>query len=252
MQFRSLCPLQVANAKCKWRVCYIKEVNYLLHFSTISLHGASDARDEQHSPAPSDWNFYIMTKFLGFAVLTTLAALSMVSVAHSAILLDFTITGNNVGGGISWQSESTISTLENKYTAGQGDWMFSTLITTSSQEMANLLTEKQSFDKGPYAGTGFGILVGKNGSHGTGGSYIVFEDTGKPIFTYTGGVSANDGRPFDATFKIGTYTLETSTGMDTLVVSSAVPEPSTLVLMVLGFGGLGAVSYRRAKMVHAA
>jgi hypothetical protein len=179
-----------------------------------------------------------------FLLATVTAFLAVSGAAQSAILLDFTITGKNVGSGISWQSESTISTLENRYTAGQGDWMFSKTFTTDSQRQANLLTEKQPFDKGPYAGTGLGILVGANGSFGVGGSYIVFEDTGKSIFTYTGGLSS-EGRPYDATFKPGTYTLDTSTGTDTLRISSAVPEPSTWAMMLAGFGALGFVGYRR-------
>ncbi|WP_294535270.1 hypothetical protein [uncultured Rhodoblastus sp.] len=192
-----------------------------------------------------------MRMFRKFAFFTGVAALTMISAAQSAVL-DFTITGKDVGSGISWQSNSTISTLENVFTAGQGDWIFSKLTTTNSQNLANLLTTKEWWNKGPYAGTGLGILVGKTGSYGSGGGYIVFEDTGTPIFTYTGGLSANHGRPYDATFNPGTYMLATSTGMDRLVIGSPVPESSTWTLMLLGFGGLGVASYRRDKTVHAA
>jgi hypothetical protein len=56
---------------------------------------------------------------------------------------------------------------------------------------------------------------------------------------------SSEGRPYDATFKPGTYTLDTSTGTDTLRISSAVPEPSTWAMMLAGFGALGFVGYRR-------
>jgi hypothetical protein len=192
-----------------------------------------------------------MTQLRKFAVFTAIAALAMISAAQSAVL-DFTITGKNVGDGISWQSQSTISALENRYTAGQGDWIFPELFTTNSQSLANLLTEKQWGDKGSYGGTGLGILVGATGSFGSGGSYIVFEDTGRPIYSYTGGLSP-EGRPYNATFTTGTWTLQTSTGTDTLVVAgSSVPEPSSWGLMLLGVVGLGFVRHRRAKSAHAA
>ncbi len=179
------------------------------------------------------------------AVLSSLFLVTMAS-ASQAMLLELKLTGENVGTGISWQSNSTISTLENKYTAGQGDWLFTEMATTNSQEMANLLTESQSFTSKPYAGTGFGIIVGANNSFGKGGAYIVFEDTGTPIFKYTGGLSPNDARPYNATFSTGTYTLQTSTGTDRFVVSSAIPEPSTWAMLLSGFAALGLLGARSA------
>ena len=42
------------------------------------------------------------------------------------------------------------------------------------------------------------------------------------------------------------YTLDISAGIGNLGVS-AVPEPSTWAMMILGFVGIGAMTYRRRK-----
>jgi hypothetical protein len=48
---------------------------------------------------------------------------------------------------------------------------------------------------------------------------------------------------YDFTFT-GTYSLAGATGSGTFNVS-AVPEPSTWAMMILGFAGIGFMSYRR-------
>ncbi|WP_368732308.1 PEPxxWA-CTERM sorting domain-containing protein [Streptococcus pyogenes] len=40
--------------------------------------------------------------------------------------------------------------------------------------------------------------------------------------------------------------------MDPNAVASAVPEPSTWAMMLLGFAGLGLMAYRRSKTLMAA
>ena len=58
------------------------------------------------------------------------------------------------------------------------------------------------------------------------------------------------------TFTVGTWLLTTATiccggvggtNAGTLVVSVAVPEPSTWVMMALGFAGIGLFAHRRAR-----
>jgi hypothetical protein len=61
----------------------------------------------------------------------------------------------------------------------------------------------------PNAGTALGIMIGANGSYGSPGTYYEFADTGTAIFTYTGGLSPNYGRPYNATFSVGTLALDT-------------------------------------------
>ncbi len=57
--------------------------------------------------------------------------------------------------------------------------------------------------------------------------------------------AAAAGGPFQFT---GTYSLGAATGSGTFNVS-AVPEPSTWAMMLLGFAGIGFITYRRRKSV---
>jgi len=61
-------------------------------------------------------------------------------------------------------------------------------------------------------------------------------------------VAAYPGSPFTFT---GKYSLGDDTGQGTFAIS-AVPEPSTWVMMIMGFAGLGLVAHRRARKSHAA
>ena len=177
------------------------------------------------------------------------AAIAVVSAA-SAETLDFKLTGAGAGTGVEWTSNSSINTLENSWTAGQGDWIFTSLLTTNSQSVANLLTQDWW-----YTGTALGVLIGKAGSYGVGGDYVEFASTGTPIFTYTGGLSGSN-RPYNATFSVGSWTLKTfdtytnQFGSGTLTVS-AVPGPtagaSIWGLLVLAAYGLRAQLSRLAK-----
>ena len=162
-------------------------------------------------------------------------------------VLEFTLTGPDAGTGIEWLSPSSVQTLENPWTSGQGDWIFSSAVTNNIPTVANLLTDKQWWDTGPYAGTAIGMMVGENGSGGYPGSYVVFADTGAPIFTYTGGLSQYN-RPFNATFSVGTWTLQSPNGSNTLVIRDvAAPEASTWMMLLTGFVVAGTFGYRTSR-----
>ena len=177
----------------------------------------------------------MVLSLLKAVVLATIAGIGVTTGARAS-LLDFQVTGAGVGSGLEWQSAASIQTFENHWTAGQGDWLFTSL-TKNMPGVANLLTSG-------VAGTGFGILLGTN--------YLVFDDTGTAIFTYAGELSQFD-RPYNATFSPGTWTLASQDGADRLVVTT-VPEPSgwTLTLTMLAIVGVARVLTSRNLVAIAA
>jgi hypothetical protein len=54
------------------------------------------------------------------------------------------------------------------------------------------------------------------------------------------------GTTADPTFKLGTYGI-TGDSLTITDISAAVPEPSTWAMMLLGFGGLGFMAYRKKR-----
>ena len=180
-------------------------------------------------------NFFLASAALGASSLFGAGSTA------SAGLLDFKLTGAGAGNGVVWQSESTIDTLENQWTAGQGDWIWANTLTTNSQGLANLLVDKPWWDSSSYAGTSLGIKIGAGGSNGNPGTCYQYVDAGAPIFSYTGSLSSNYNRPYNATFTTGTWTLDTYVDghIQQATLTVAAPETSTWAMMGVGFVGLG-------------
>jgi hypothetical protein len=55
--------------------------------------------------------------------------------------------------------------------------------------------------------------------------------------------------PINAKINVGNANLTNVTTYDPNVVTSAVPEPSTWAMMILGFAGVGFLAYRRKRMI---
>jgi hypothetical protein len=96
-------------------------------------------------------------------------------------------------------------------------------------------TFSEIFFYAPIAGNGFTIMDGE----------VPFLDSSSEQLLYQG--------PEDApTFLTGTYVLLNFFGdaeIGSVTISAAVPEASTWAMMILGFAGVGLMTYRRRKTV---
>ncbi len=106
------------------------------------------------------------------------------------------------------------------------------------------------------SGNGFGLLGWSVDFTGTGTGYPVLsalDPTQSGVFTgqlvagqtYTIGLSGNPN--IYVRGQIGDYSGYMNGDFSWSIVGSPVPEPSTWLMLGLGFAGLGLVGYRRAK-----
>lgn len=114
----------------------------------------------------------------------------------------------------------------------------------------------------PYAfiGDAFNLTVSLTSPINTGGNPLGFPATVTGLITAIGGLVYIDFQPQSLSFGGDQYALSLEdvllgttfryrTDIDhlqgTFAINSAIPEPSTWAMMVLGFAGLGCMAYRR-------
>ena len=85
---------------------------------------------------------------------------------------------------------------------------------------------------------GLQVLVATN-SAGTGSTSQVWQQ-----FSLAG-IATTNSTTFE--FLNGDPSGDNSNGLDNIVISTAVPEPSTWAMMILGFVGISAMTYRRRQ-----
>ena len=159
-----------------------------------------------------------------------LLAATLVSPASAAIY-EFNFSGRD--GTATFAINSTTGTAAN---AGQVD--FFNVPGTYSGTLGTSATASEIVFGVPYLFAG--ILTITPADFQILGSPIgVFEQfAGPPLFT---GTSANP------VFDLGTFNLTSLSDGPATITISAVPEPSTWAMMILGFAGIGFMAYRKKQ-----
>jgi hypothetical protein len=213
-------------------------------------------------------------KFFGF--LATAALLTALTTQASATALNIGVGGNTLGPEflITYGANGTFSTAVNSaYGADPGaydgaDDTYFGVVNNNSKVLSSIFLSS-TLDIFGFDGDG---IVGYNGSVGLGGTAIAgnANDTsctpagstgcyGGPVSYFTGINSAQTsgnvvfGPNGIASGGTEIFSLEEPVALNTLTVSSSVPEPSTWVMMILGFVGLGfMVGRRKPQLVFSA
>jgi PEP-CTERM motif len=148
-----------------------------------------------------------------------------------ATVLDFSFSGN-LGGGVTETASWSMDSNPNVITFTTGSF---TLVTTSggTEFRSDLVPSTSTFDAVQFDAPGVPSGVEFNT---VGVAFNVFDRFGSQI--YTGSESAPVFAPGTFVGTLGTLTI-------TDAVTTAVPEPSTWAMMLLGFLGLGLMTYRR-------
>ncbi|QXQ04725.1 PEP-CTERM sorting domain-containing protein [Sphingosinicellaceae bacterium] len=159
-------------------------------------------------------------------------ALSMALATAAPAMATYNFTISGPGGNFFWQMPATITAND-----PQGTIVFSK-VAPGTNPYANLATG--TFGNPLSTGTQIGL-------GGPNQPYAAFADTGVPIFTYVGPLSTW-GRPGNATFKLGTYQVQSNYGGTLNTFTVAVPEPGAWILMIAGFVAVGVAKRRPAVM----
>lgn len=192
------------------------------------------------------------SKGLALLAATTLAASALACQAFaSTFVFDIQSDGQGTTGDVTW---SVTSGGPNIIVDRAGTWVFDNVSNTFGY--ANLRTD--NYVGGLPSSIGMGIPALNQ--------YVLFQDAGStPLFTYRGGLTQYN-RPTTVDFTVGTYSVDyTISGTSyqvPFVIScsdcgeaqtptvevghtSAVPEPATWAMLILGMGALGAALRRR-------
>jgi hypothetical protein len=164
------------------------------------------------------------------------------------------VTVNSSAPSLPYQATTTAVYSSDGTAAGYWGWEYNTTAASgqplSYGELGGLPTlnfDVGGSDIGPYSpGIGYYVYVALPGDWTTPGTstgdYIfnsVADGFSAPTFTYSAGVTVVE--TFDTNFTGGSPDLKFT------LIGSAVPEPSTWAMMLLGFAGLGFAVFRRSS-----
>jgi hypothetical protein len=187
----------------------------------------------------------------------TMAALASAAVVTSSAASADTLLNVGVGSNPSGPSLIITANSDGSFTTTAGpssgpydgieDTYFGVVNNTAAPLTSLFLTAAAGTNEFGFDGDGivtFNAALAPTGTNldGTGyggpdASFIVLNgDNGTVVFN-NGGISANGGTDV--------FSLENPISLNTLVVSSGVPEPSTWAMMILGFLGLGFMARRK-------
>ena len=184
---------------------------------------------------------------LKLAIAAAVSLLTVTSAARAAVVIDINQIGANVvavgSGTINVSGASGFSTFGSVIDATNADITFITGNFSANFEHYSV-TGPSNFGSGfgfaPSAASGDLGLQGANGSFFVPVGYVV----GAPL---SGTDTFNNATFSSLGLTQGTY-VYTVSGGDTVTVQigvTAVPEPSTWAMMILGFCGVGFMAYRR-------
>lgn len=187
------------------------------------------------------------------ACLALLAFASVSLVAGSASAqISTPPAGNNPNGPqyiITYNANGTFSTgLNTTYSTNPGpydgieDTYFGVINNNAGVLKSIFLSGPNIFGFDSDGITAYGVPGNANDTTGYGGPNAFFNVTnannGTVIFG-ANGIAPNGGTDI--------FSLEEKVALNTLVINGSVPEPSTWAMMILGFAGIGFLSYRRSR-----
>ena len=178
---------------------------------------------------------------LGLATLVTYA------VPASAALYDFTFTGGINDLSVKATGSFLTNAADDTIVSGSSTFTFSTV-----SEVSTLLSGSGivgsgalSYDSAFPIDAQNGIIFQGNGNHEI--FFNIFAPTGKTLSAGASEAwaSAVDGAGGYLSGSLGFWGVCSQCVADGTITISAVPEPSTWAMMILGFVGLGIMGYRR-------
>lgn len=194
-----------------------------------------------------------MKKLLGIAAVSTVLSLLTAGVADAATYIASRTVGNG-SADISITTDGTIGVLA---ASNILDW---NIVLTQGADTFTL--------KGPASGANSALALDGEGLSATatdllfdfsqrGFLLIQAPKLGSSVTFWclqrTGCVNSGAGEAVLASTKLGTSTYQAYSGVQTIAsLSSAVPEPATWTMMILGFGLVGTMTRRRRLHVVAA
>jgi hypothetical protein len=168
------------------------------------------------------------------------------------------------GGGVTVTSPTPVApypatvtpTFSGDGTAGFWGWQYNTAagpgLPINNGSMGGLATlnfDVGGFDTATYSGIGYYVFVYLPGDWTTAGTATgdhIFNSVASgfsdPTFTYSAGVTTVES--FSTTFTGG---ADGAPNLNFTLIGSAVPEPGTWAMLLLGFAGLGFSTYRGSR-----
>jgi hypothetical protein len=178
----------------------------------------------------------VQSQLLGSAVLALeIATVSLWSESASAnVVFDFNGTCNSSGCPLTTSTATGVLTLTNAY-------VFGTDMTSADFVSFSYSSSDLSFDLTSGESPGLGGGLNSDGSFNATGELTVESSAGFPVFTSRPGeFIATDQGPGGHEDVGSSFTFTNAT-------PSAVPEPSTWLMMGIGFGFVGLLGYRKTR-----
>jgi hypothetical protein len=180
---------------------------------------------------------------IGFGIGSTAKATTFPAIGNNPLGPEFIITAN--------ANHSFTTALNPVYSSNPGpydgaDDTYFGVINNSSTTLHSLsLAAAPGIDAFGFDGDGINSSAFLNitglDPNGYGGPHATFSNISPDLSSGTVTFGPNGIAPGGSDF----FSLEEALALNTVVVTSGVPEPSTWAMMILGFAGVGFVAYRR-------